>query len=854
MKALADSALLKRRLWDNEIYSSLAIMVMRAGMLAAKFVLSVFLARYMGLKELGIYGLIVGTSGTIQAILRGGIFLSLARNVVHQPVPELVHDLRHYITGILTLYFLLIPVALFAGHLYFTPQLAMLALAVFLTEHLAFDCYVLINNLQYPKLANFVYSLQSASWIYLFVILAFLFPGLRSLEALLGFWAAGGTIALGIAIWLSRHWPWKAALSRKLEWQWYQEKIRVSKNLYFSSVLEVLNYYLDRYIVSLVLDLEMTGVYVFFSQIVTATWNLINSGVMVPYAPRLIKAYDDKDMVPFNSLYRSCLKRACMGTVILAVISGIVVPFMATFAGKEALLNHLPLLWLMLIALLFRICATSAGAGLFAMHKDRENFYIAVIGFLITTIVGTAAVIAYGLYGIVLNTVIVSLVSIGFARAAWGKTRLSAAKENANDARGKNSAEAAHGKKSKKILIISSTFPPHIFGGAEVAAYNRARLLAKRGHRVSVATLHERNMKPAWGEMSPEGFRLYRIKTPRSYTLFERTKSNPVWRKILWHLQDYFDKRNQVMFGRLLEEVKPDHIDVDNLIGFGFNALAEIGRRDVPAAYILHDLNLVCFNTCMFRNGKTCMRQCISCRGVAALRQTHLNKIPRLGFVSPSHATLESAKRFIPMVRGSLSRVIRNVPEPLPIPIRKEPSGHIRLLFAGRLDPVKGIEFLLDVLDSLSHLHEFHLTVLGTGPGEKHLREKFGKMKWVDFRGFVPGSEVTKALMKCDLYCIPSLMAESYGLVTAQALQLGTPVIGSSIGGTTELVRHEVTGLLVPPGDEAAWRSALSRTFADRNLLAAWHGNAVRLAQEFSEDAIGQAHEEFIEMLSRQSA
>jgi glycosyltransferase involved in cell wall biosynthesis len=113
---------------------------------------------------------------------------------------------------------------------------------------------------------------------------------------------------------------------------------------------------------------------------------------------------------------------------------------------------------------------------------------------------------------------------------------------------------------------------------------------------------------------------------------------------------------------------------------------------------------------------------------------------------------------------------------------------------------------------------------------------------------------VTKALMKCDLYCIPSLMAESYGLVTAQALQLGTPVIGSSIGGTTELVRHEVTGLLVPPGDEAAWRSALSRTFADRNLLAAWHGNAVRLAQEFSEDAIGQAHEEFIEMLSRQSA
>ena len=213
-----------------------------------------------------------------------------------------------------------------------------------------------------------------------------------------------------------------------------------------------------------------------------------------------------------------------------------------------------------------------------------------------------------------------------------------------------------------------------------------------------------------------------------------------------------------------------------------------------------------------------------------------------------------SAKKFIPMVRGSLSRVIRNVPEPLPVPIGKESSNHVRLLFAGRLDPVKGIEFLLNVLESLSHLYEFHLTVLGTGPSEKHLKARFGKKKWVTFHGFVPGSEVTKTLIKCDLYCIPSLMAESYGLVTAQALQLGTPVIGSSIGGTTELVRNEITGVLIPPGDEAAWRDAFSRIFTDRNLLACWHENAVRHAQEFSEEAIGQAHEEFIEMLSRQSA
>ena len=46
-------------------------------------------------------------------------------------------------------------------------------------------------------------------------------------------------------------------------------------------------------------------------------------------------------------------------------------------------------------------------------------------------------------------------------------------------------------------------------------------------------------------------------------------------------------------------------------------------------------------------------------------------------------------------------------------------AGYIRLLFAGRLDPVKGIDFLLRTLDKMSSAYKFHLTVLGTGPDEQ---------------------------------------------------------------------------------------------------------------------------------------
>ena len=837
-----------KNLLDNDTLSSLGIMGMRVGMLAAKLILSIFMARYMGLKDLGIYGLIVGASSTVQAILRGGIFLLISRDAVRQPRHELMHDLRHYISGIVSLYALLFPAAFIVGKHLGEPLIAVLAVSVFLTEHLAFDGYVIINNLQYPKLANFTYSLQSAIWIYLFVICAFFFETFRSLETLLIFWTCGGLISLGIIMWLARDWPWKTVLSRPIQWQWYMEKMRSALKLYFADVLGVVNYYLDRYIVSLFLNLEMTGVYVFFSQIMTANWNLINSGVLAPYAPHLIKAYDPSNTAPFNNLYRRCIKRTYMATVGLALFSGIAVICIVKFTEKKALLEHISLLWIMLGALLFKVGSTCAGSGLYAMRKDRESFLIEVMTLFTTALVGSAAVKAFGVYGAAFNVAITSTLGMIYARSVWNKN---VKMTQAN--RGETAITQAERKKPENILIISSIFPPHVFGGAEIAAYNRAVLLVKRGYNVSVVTLREKDTPAAWGDLMPEGFRLYRIKMPRHHTLFGRTAQTSPVRKLFWHLQDYFDARNRRQIGAVLDHAKPDHVEIDNLVGIGFNALSEIGRRDISVAYVLHDLNLACFRTCMFRQGKICQRQCGACYVVAKLRQAPLKKISRLGFISPSHANLDIAKRFVPLIRNSPACVIRNVPECVGPALTRDRSGKVSLLYAGRLDPVKGTEFLLDMLAQLSRVYRFHLTVLGTGPSEQKLRDKYGRESWVTFRGHVSRDEVAKALMQHDIYCIPSLVPESYGLVTAQALKLGTPVIGSNIGGTAELIRDGVTGMLVPAGDSKAWTEVFSAIFSNPELLNNWHRNVAAHAHEFDEDVIVQAHEEFIWRLNAQS-
>ena len=397
--------------------------------------------------------------------------------------------------------------------------------------------------------------------------------------------------------------------------------------------------------------------------------------------------------------------------------------------------------------------------------------------------------------------------------------------------------------RSLRILALSSAFPPHVYGGGEVAAFNLARLLVRRGHDVGVATMLEKDAAPCWGERMPEGYRLYRLPLPRAHTFYGRADATSAAHKLFWHAQDYADMRNRSAIRRVLDEFQPEHVDIHNLAGIGFNVLPLL--KDSSTAYFLHDLGLACFSGSMYA-GTNCAQPCVTCRLTGALRQHFLADVPRLGFVSPSQANIDRLAPHVAAVRRSPAAVIRNVPDELPSLPARNPSDAPRLLYAGRLESIKGILFLLNVLASLAPAHLFHLTVLGTGTLEAELRERYGECQWVTFKGFVPRADVAQAMAQADVFCMPSLWSETYGIVTAQALQIGTPVIGSRNGGTVELVRHEETGLLVAPGDAVAWRTAFERIFSTPLALEVWRANALRHSDEFGAERIGDAYEAFV--------
>ena len=149
------------------------------------------------------------------------------------------------------------------------------------------------------------------------------------------------------------------------------------------------------------------------------------------------------------------------------------------------------------------------------------------------------------------------------------------------------------------------------------------------------------------------------------------------------------------------------------------------------------------------------------------------------------------------------ARDVRVIPSGVDVPSEvgsEDEPPHV--LYAGRLSPEKG------VLELLAAANGLPLVVVGDGP----LREQVPQAL-----GFLPHDELVRRYGRAAVVACPS-RREGFGVVAAEAMAHGRPVVASAVGGLLDLVVHEETGLLVAPGDVDALRAALERLLSDAAL------------------------------------
>ena len=139
----------------------------------------------------------------------------------------------------------------------------------------------------------------------------------------------------------------------------------------------------------------------------------------------------------------------------------------------------------------------------------------------------------------------------------------------------------------------------------------------------------------------------------------------------------------------------------------------------------------------------------------------------------------------------------------------------MRLLFVGRLDPVKGLRVLFEAFEAArAQMPDVHLTVIGDGKDRAWVDENAARIGNIEVLGYKSQAEVAEALGTVDVLVLPSF-AEGVPVALMEAMVSCRPVIATRVGGVAELVEHGVSGVMVAPGNVAELAAAITGLAAD---------------------------------------
>lgn len=424
-----------------------------------------------------------------------------------------------------------------------------------------------------------------------------------------------------------------------------------------------------------------------------------------------------------------------------------------------------------------------------------------------------------------------------------------------------------------KIVLTVHQFLPDFSTGTEVIALGIAKELQARGHRVTVVTGYPdpRRLADAdrFDRYTHEGIRVERF----------RHSPHPMGTQRVVTELSYDNRLFANAFEALLAEIEPDLVHFVHLARLSTSLVRSCVERSIPTVFTATDFWAVCpysqlrladnsFCPGPDPSGLNCVRHYAMSSGgrrasLVGLARRAPDWMLELGIraakrepplAPPFVAEVSALARRQSFLREQLNRVDRVLaPSRLmertlvdggitPERVRHLPYGidtagitradgrgagpRLRLGFIGSLTEHKGLDVAVKAVRLLDPALPVELSIHGA-PGQgpagrafhRHVRTLADGDPRIRLRGPFQNGEVQQVLASLDALLVPSIWHENTPLVVYEAFAAGLPVIASDVEGISEVVRHEVDGLLFERGDAAALAACIRLVAGDRALL-----------------------------------
>ena len=390
-----------------------------------------------------------------------------------------------------------------------------------------------------------------------------------------------------------------------------------------------------------------------------------------------------------------------------------------------------------------------------------------------------------------------------------------------------------------KIILLSFLYDAEIGGGAAVVVNQLAHLLVQRSHSVTVITTWKG--KSVKNDLI-DGVKIIRLPPLNLYWVGEKDRqSSP--KKVIWQLVDLWNPLVYRLVRQILINEQADIVHSHKFRGLSpaiWGAAASAGVKKI--VHTCHDYELLSpEGLFMGRIGRLAEEQNLVIRPYQSLRRYFSRLVHEV--TAPSRFVLDyhlkmgffpkAKTRIIPNTHGFDSSELQQEN----LEVSRFPKKDLArcFLYLGRLDKAKGIDILCQAFSQVAGQNQdFLLRIAGWGPLEASLREKYKNQRNIVFIGSVFGAQKTKLFRDSDVLVAPSIAAETFSIVIAEAYSHGVPVIASSVGAFPEIVREGQTGFLVKAGSVDELYSALAKVSQVPFLVSSMSGSCIDEARKYT--------------------
>ena len=342
----------------------------------------------------------------------------------------------------------------------------------------------------------------------------------------------------------------------------------------------------------------------------------------------------------------------------------------------------------------------------------------------------------------------------------------------------------------KKILLVND----HLyFGGGGDAVFNfEHNLLLKHGYEVYTFSFNTENPK----------------NKSVNYSYQESSSRNK--RKLQKFLGD---KSIDKAFINALNNIKPDLIHIHLISKYPLAVYKNIHGYKVIQT--LHGPNLFCASSWGgLKDGSPCeLGIGIKCftRGCVSLATSLLYQQLQSRYWVDMQESVDLFHCPSRQLYGHIKRLglVNSNYIPLGIdicfeaPVIKQNNPRSTLLFAGALAEQKGIKVLIESMKQLVvRIPNVLLKIAGRGELTDWIKARiseYGLNQNIELLGFIDHEKIRDLYIEADIFVMPSIWHEQFGLVGPEALACETPCVGSNVGGIPEWLHHNEWGILVPP-------------------------------------------------------